>query len=182
MLYGSFGLVATSLAPVASLVIEDLQMTHAEMGMAMGAWQLVYIFAAVPAGMLLDRVGVKYALALGGILIGISALARMFADDTTGLIMAVMIFGLGGPIISAGAPKVVVSSFTGTTRGLAMGIYMTGPAIGGIISLTMTHSILLPAFDQSWRSVLGLWSGVTFLAAFLWFLLASVEGLSLIHI
>lgn len=178
MLYGSFGLVATSLAPVASLVIEDLQMTHAEMGMAMGAWQLVYIFAAVPAGMLLDRVGVKYALALGGILIGISALARMFADDTTGLIMAVMIFGLGGPIISAGAPKVVVSSFTGTTRGLAMGIYMTGPAIGGIISLTMTHSILLPAFDQSWRSVLGLWSGVTFLAAFLWFLLASVAGSS----
>ena len=178
MLYGSFGLVATSLAPVASLVIEDLQMTHAEMGMAMGAWQLVYIFAAVPAGMLLDRVGVKYALALGGILIGISALARMFADDTTGLILAVMIFGLGGPIISAGAPKVVVSSFTGTTRGLAMGIYMTGPAIGGIISLTMTHSILLPAFDQSWRSVLGLWSGVTFLAAFLWFLLASVAGSS----
>ena len=178
MLYGSFGLVATSLAPVASLVIEDLQMTHAEMGMAMGAWQLVYIFAAVPAGMLLDRVGVKYALALGGILIGISALARMFADDTTGLIMAVMIFGLGGPIISAGAPKVVVSSFTGTTRGLAMGIYMTGPAIGGIISLTMTHSILLPAFDQSWRSVLGLWSGVTFLAAFLWFLLASVADSS----
>jgi len=178
MLYGSFGLVATSLAPVASLVIEDLQMTHAEMGMAMGAWQLVYIFAAVPAGMLLDRVGVKYALALGGILIGISALARMFADDTTGLIMAVMIFGLGGPIISAGAPKVVVSSFTGTTRGLAMGIYMTGPAIGGIISLTMTHSILLPAFDQSWRLVLGLWSGVTFLAAFLWFLLASVADSS----
>ena len=74
----------------------------------------------------------------------------MFVGDTTGLIMAVMIFGLGGPIISAGAPKVVVSSFTGATRGFAMGIYMTGPAIGSIISLTMMHSILLPAFDQSW--------------------------------
>ena len=66
MLYGSFGLVAGSLAPVASLVIEDLQMTHAEMGLAMGAWQLVYIFSAVPAGILLDRVGVRYALVLGG--------------------------------------------------------------------------------------------------------------------
>jgi cyanate permease len=155
-------------------VIEDLQMTHAEMGLAMGAWQLVYIFSAVPAGMLLDRVGARYALALGGILVGISALARMIAGDTTGLIMAVMIFGLGGPIISAGAPKVVVSSFTGATRGFAMGIYMTGPAIGSIISLTMTHSILLPAFDQSWRAVLGLWAGVTFLAVFLWFFLATV--------
>ena len=179
MLYGSFGLVASSLAPVASLVIEDLQMTHAEMGLAMGAWQLVYIFSAVPAGMLLDRVGARYALALGGILVGISALARMFSGDTAGLIMAVMIFGLGGPIISAGALKVVVSSFTGATRGLAMGIYMTGPAIGSIISLTMTHSILLPAFDQSWRAVLGLWAGVTFLAVFLWFFLATVAGSSI---
>jgi sugar phosphate permease len=76
MLYGSFGLLASSLAPLASLVIEDLQMTHAEMGLAMGAWQLVYIFSAVPAGMLLNRVGAWYAMALGGILVGISALAR----------------------------------------------------------------------------------------------------------
>jgi CP family cyanate transporter-like MFS transporter len=103
----------------------------------------------------------------------------MFAGDSTDLIMAVMIFGLGGPIISAGAPKVVVSSFTGATRGLAMGVYMTGPAICSIISLTMTHSILLPAFDQSWRAMLGLWAGVTFLAVFLWFFLAPVAGSSI---
>ena len=65
MLYGSFGLVASSLAPVASLVIEDLKMTHAKMGLAMGAWQLVYIFSALPAGMLLDRLalGTRWRLA-----------------------------------------------------------------------------------------------------------------------
>ena len=57
LLYGSFGLVATSLAPLASLIIDDLSMTHTEMGLAMGAWQLVYIFSAVPAGILLDRIG-----------------------------------------------------------------------------------------------------------------------------
>ena len=50
LLYGAFGLIATSLAPIAALVIDDLNMTHSEMGLAMGAWQLVYIAAAVPAG------------------------------------------------------------------------------------------------------------------------------------
>ena len=60
------------------------------------------------------------------------------------MIIAVMIFGLGGPIVSAGAPKVVVSLFEGSARGLAMGIYMTGPAIGGIVSLTATHPLLMP--------------------------------------
>ncbi len=173
LLYGSFGLTVTSLAPMASLMIADLNMSHGQMGMAMGAWQLVYIFAAVPAGALLDRVEPRFALALGGGLIALSALARMFAVDSTTLILAVMLFGLGGPIISAGAPKVVVSSFEGQSRGLAMGIYMTGPAIGGVVSLTATHALLLPLFDNSWRSVMGLWGGVSLAATVIWFLLAT---------
>ena len=153
-------------------------MTHAEMGLAMGAWQFVYIFSAVPSGILLDRISARYSLSIAGIVVGLSALARVFADDATGLILAVMLFGLGGPIVSAGASKVVISSFTGSSRGLAMGIYMTGPAIGSIISLTTTHSVLLPLFDHSWRSILSLWAGIAFLSAFCWFTLATVASSS----
>ena len=174
MLYVSFGLIATSLAPLASLVIIDLNMTHAEMGLAMGAWQFIYIFSAVPSGILLDKIGARHALAIAGIIVSLSALARVFVDDTTSLILAVMLFGLGGPVVSAGASKVVISSFTGSSRGLAMGIYMTGPAIGSIISLTTTHSVLLPLFDNSWRAIFLLWAGVAFLSAFSWFFLATV--------
>ena len=50
-LYGSFGLVVTSFAPVVSMVINDLSMSHTEMGLIMGTWQLIYIGAAIPAGM-----------------------------------------------------------------------------------------------------------------------------------
>ncbi len=178
LLYASFGLIMTSLAPMASLIIDDLAMSHGAMGLAMGAWQLVYIFAAVPAGMLLDRLEPRTALAIGGVLIGLSAAARLVAVDSTTLVLAVMLFGLGGPIISAGAPKVVVSAFQGQDRGLAMGIYMTGPAIGGVISLTATHSILLPMFDQSWRAVMGLWTGVAFAAVVIWVILTTLVGTS----
>ncbi len=178
LLYGSFGLIMTSLAPMASLIIDDLSMSHGAMGLAMGAWQAVYILAAVPAGMLLDRLEPRLALAIGGTLIGLSAAARIFAVDSTGLVLAVMLFGLGGPIISAGAPKVVVSAFEGQDRGLAMGIYMTGPAIGGVISLTATHAVLLPMFDQSWRAVMGLWTGVTFAAVLIWLVLTTLVGTS----
>ena len=173
LLYGSFGLIATSLAPIATLVINDLNMTHSEMGLAMGAWQLVYIGAAVPAGMLLDKIGTRPALALGGLLVGLSALARGYAIDAQSLVLAVMLFGLGGPIISAGAPKVVVANFEGSSRGLAMGIYMTGPAIGSIISLTLTNSVLLPLLEHSWRNVLMLWGGVAMAASVVWHILAT---------
>ena len=100
LLYGSFGLIATSLAPVASLVIHDLAMSHSEMGLAMGAWQLIYIAAAVPAGVFLDKIGTRRALTTGGLLIGFSAIARAFAIDAQTLVIAVMLFGLGGPIVS----------------------------------------------------------------------------------
>ena len=176
LLYASFGLTMTSLAPMAALIISDLNMSHGAMGLAMGAWQAVYIFAAVPAGMLLDRLAPRTALAIGGTLIGLSAAARMFAVDATTLVAAVMLFGLGGPIISAGAPKVVVSAFQGQDRGLAMGIYMTGPAIGGVISLTATHAVLLPMFDNSWRAVMGLWTGVTVAAIVIWVLISTFLG------
>ena len=173
-LYGSFGLVVTSFAPVVSMVISDLSMSHTEMGLIMGTWQLIYIGAAIPAGMLLDKIGTRPALVIGGLLIAASALARSLAVDTATMMMAVALFGFGGPIISAGAPKVVVALFEGSSRGFAMGLYMTGPAIGGIVSLTATNAFLLPMLDGSWRSVMLLWSGIAAVAAISWFFIAGL--------
>ena len=110
-------------------------------------------------------------------MIALSAAGRAFADDYWTLLLAVGLFGVGGPIISSGAPKVVAQFFTGSDRGLAMGIYMTGPAIGGVVSLTLTHSVLLPYFDGNWRSVVLLWSGVAVVAALVWLLIAGRFGL-----
>ena len=172
-LYAVFGLVVTSLAPLVKLIEADLAMTHVQMGTTMGAWQLVFIGSAVPCGILLDKLGPRRALAIGGVLIGASVLARAYATDFTELLLAVMLFGLGGPIVSAGAPKVVTTWFEGSARGLAMGIYMTGPAIGGMVSLTMTHSVLLPALDGSWRQVMVLWGCVAMVVSLLWLVAAS---------
>ena len=176
LLYCAFGLVATSLAPLVPIVEADLQISHAQMGSILGAWQLVYIFAAVPSGLLLDRLGARSALLIGALLIAASALARSLALDYWGLLLAVMLFGLGGPIVSSGAPKVITTLFTGSNRGFAMGVYMTGPALGGVVSLTLTHSVLLPLFDGDWRRLLQLWAAVAVVFAGLWFGLASLKS------
>lgn len=177
LLYTAFGLTATSIAPLVLPIEQDLGITHAAMGSVMGAWQLVYIFAAMPGGALLDRLGGQRALFIGGMLVAASALGRALADDYVLLLLAVGLFGVGGPLISSGAPKVVSQLFTGSDRGLAMGIYMTGPAIGGVVSLTLTHSVLLPAFDGSWRGVMLLWAVFATVASVLWLLIAGRAGL-----
>ncbi|MBV1878920.1 MAG: MFS transporter [Pseudomonadales bacterium] len=177
--YLTFGLVATSLAPIVGLVESDLSLSHVQMGTIMGAWQLVYIASAIPCGMLLDKIGPRWALMVGALLIAASVFARGSADNFNALILAVMLFGLGGPIISSGAPKVVSQWFTGSSRGLAMGIYMTGPAIGGIISLTLTHPLLLPLLDNAWQNVMFLWAGVTAAGSIIWFVITTHPAMKL---
>ncbi|MDG1206324.1 MAG: MFS transporter [Pseudomonadales bacterium] len=173
LLYAAFGLAATSLAPLVGYIKEDMTLSHSQMGTILGIWQLVYIGSAIPCGILLDKLGSRWGLTIGGIIIALSLLTRGLSDNYVQLLAAVMIFGIGGPIISAGAPKVVTARFTGSDRGLAMGIYMTGPGIGGIISLTLTHSTLLPALEDSWRNIMFLWAGLSLVASLLWLLISS---------
>jgi cyanate permease len=171
LLYCAFGLTTTVMAPLVPAIKGALGLSDTAMGAVLGAWPLVYIAAAVPCGALLDRVGPRYALLLAAAIMALSSLGRAFAFDHATLFAAVALFGLGGPLISIGAPKLVSQWFTGPDRGLAMGIYITGPSVGAILALSLTNSVLMPAFNQDWRLVLVLIAGVSILAGAVWFAL-----------
>jgi MFS transporter, CP family, cyanate transporter len=170
--YAAFGLTATSLAPLVPLIEGDLSISHTAMGSIMGAWQLTYIAFAIPGGILLDKIGSRFALSTGVLIIACSAMLRGLSEDFFSMLFAVMLFGVGGPIVSAGAPKIITRWFQGSDRGLAMGIYMTGPAVGGVVSLTLTHSVLLPLLG-SWQNLMFLNASIALLVAMLWFVIAS---------
>ncbi|MBM3571267.1 MAG: MFS transporter [Alphaproteobacteria bacterium] len=166
--YFSFGLVSVGLAPLVEPITRDLALTHSAMGGIMGVWPLVYIGTSVPCGTVIDRLGLPRALLLGTLLVALSGFLRGIAADYWTLFLAVAVFGIGAPIISLAAPKVVSLWFRGRERGLAMGIYMTGPAIGGIMALTLSNSLFMPWFDHDWRQVLLLWSAIAVVAALAW--------------
>lgn len=153
LMYFCFGLTTAGMAPLVAPIAADLRLSHAAMGGVLGAWPLVYIVSAAPAGMVLDRLGVRVSLALAAAVIALSNLLRAVAVDHLGLYVAVAVFGLGGPLISVGAPKLIALAFEGNDRGLAMGVFVTGPAVGGVTALALTHSVLLPLLG-GWRRVL----------------------------
>lgn len=174
--YFCFGLTIAGLAPIIGPITRDLEISHTAMGGVLGIWQLTYIVAAVPGGSFLDRVGARRAIFLGAMIVALSGLLRGIADSAALLFVAVAIFGIGGPIVSAGAPKEIARWFKGSDRGFAMGIYITGPAIGSIVALSLTNSVLMPYFEGDWRSVLLLWSAVAALGACVWFAIASLPA------
>jgi len=167
--YFIFGLSITGLAPLVSLIMPQLSISASEMGAVLGAWQFVYIFVAIPLGLVLHRFGPGRMLVVGAVIIAASGFLRAAADSYGALLAAVALFGLGGPILSAGIPQTVGRWFTGPERGLAMGVYITGPAIAGIIAYSATHAVLLPWLGGDWRAVLRLWAWCAVAAAGIWF-------------
>ena len=168
LLYFVFALAITSIAPLVYAILPDLGMNRAQMGTVLAAWQATYIFASVPGGGLMDRFGPRRMMFVAIVLIALSVLLRGFADGYATLFLAVMVFGLGGPLISSGAPKVVSLWFHGKERGLAMGIYFTGNATGGILAVALTNAYFLPLLGGEWRNVMFAYSGFVLLAGFVW--------------
>ena len=78
LLYAAFGIISRSIFPLVTPVLRDLNLSYSQMGLILGSWQLTYIFAALVAGAVLDRWGVRKSIFAGAIVIGLSATLRYY--------------------------------------------------------------------------------------------------------
>jgi len=171
--YVCFGMTVASIAPLVQPITRDLAISHSALGTILGAWPLVYIAAAAACGALTDRMGPRRTLVLALLIIAASGVLRGFADAYLGLFLGVAVFGLGGPLVSIGAPKLVSLWFIGKQRGLAMGIYTTGSSLGLVIALSATNSVFMPLMNDNWRHVMFLYAGIALITAVVWFAIGS---------
>lgn len=167
--YACFGMTVASIAPLIPPITSDLAISHSALGTILGAWPLVYIAAAAGCGALTDRMGPRRTLVLALLIIAASGALRGFAENYLAMFLGVAVFGLGGPLVSIGAPKLVSLWFTGRERGLAMGIYTTGASLGLVIALSATNSLFMPLMGDNWRHVMFLYAGIALAAGLVWF-------------
>ena len=173
-IYFAFGLVSAAIAVMVGPIRAELGITYGQMGVILGSWQFVYIFAALPIGLLLDRVGLQRALFVGAVLIAASAFLRASSPTYAAMLGAVGLFGVGGPVVSIGLPKLVANWFAPGRRTLPTGIYVTGMAIGAAVGLAATDPLVIPLLGD-WRAAYVAY-GVVASATALWWLFAGQEG------
>ncbi|MGE0551953.1 MAG: MFS transporter [Gemmatimonadales bacterium] len=131
----------------------DLGLTDAELGWLGTAYVLVFSLAALPLGLLGDLRS-RRAVIAGGIVAwsvgtALSGLALGFGS----MFAARALVGFGGAAAAAASASLVADYFPGKARAFAMGVFMAGLAVGGVLGI-MVAGQLEPFYG--WR--------VTFLA------------------
>lgn len=174
VVYFAFGAVLMAIPPMVTEVRTDLGLSRGAIGFAIGAWALLYVVTAPPAGRIVDRIGLHRSLSIGALLVAVSAALQAAAQGVVTLWLAIGVIGVGGPLVSLSAPKLVAVWFTDPAeRPLAVGFYTSAPALGGLFALATTNAVLLPALGD-WRSVLLVHAALNVVAAAVWLLVSGL--------
>ncbi|MGH7391652.1 MAG: MFS transporter [Candidatus Rokuibacteriota bacterium] len=152
---------ALGVAPLAPLMRDALGLARAQVGLFIPAVYLGGIVMALPAGWLVDRLGVRPTLALGQLLTGASVVLAA-ASPTVPLMLACLVAaGFGFAVVNPATGKAILDWFPPYRRGMAMGIKQTGLTLGGVVG-----ALTLPplAVEAGWREALAV-SGAAAIAS-----------------
>ena len=132
-----------SIGPLAPFLKEDLNLTSAQAGFFMSAAAFGYMIALMPAGWLVDKIGVRWILLIGEVVGGIF-IASMFTVTTftQGLVLMALA-GLGMGCIMPVTTKAILEWFLPKERATAMGLKQTAVNVGGIITAVTLPTVAL---------------------------------------
>ena len=135
--------------PMVHVIREEFAISYAQVGFLMSLPSGVLAVAAIPAGMLADRIGVKKATMIGAAMMSVGGFLRGATSDYTLLYLFTGLFGLGFTLVFPNLPKIASAWFSREKVGVATGIYATGISVGGTIPYVITIPILLPITHTS---------------------------------
>jgi ACS family D-galactonate transporter-like MFS transporter len=161
-----FGIVISyidrgNLSIAAPSIMRDFRIEPASMGVLLSAFFWTYAAFQIPAGLLVDRMGIRRAYA-GGFLVWSLASASIALSRGTGDIIAMrMLLGLAESIGPLASLSYIRNSFDGKDQGLPTSIYIAGQNIGPALG-ALAGAMLLDKFG--WR----LMFAITGLGALIW--------------
>jgi sugar phosphate permease len=126
-----------NLAIAAPGIRAELGIGAAEMGLILSAFFWTYAFMQMPAGWVVDRIGVRLSLALAVTWWSIFTMATGAARSTGHFIAARLMLGLGESATMPAFTKTAYNWFPRRERGIACGIFNSGSVSGNVLSLPL---------------------------------------------
>lgn len=132
---------------VLSLLVDpvrhDLGISDTEVSLLLGtAFAVVYGLAGIPFGLLADRTSRRNLILAGVLVWSVGTVACAYAHTFAQLFAARIIVGLGESVLSPAAISLVSDYFPPARRGMAVGCFLSGIAIGNGAAILIGGGVL----------------------------------------
>ena len=149
--------VVQSIPPLIPRIMNEFEISHAKAGLLMSFFFIPGIFLAIPAGMLVDRYGVRIVGSISIITIIFGSLITAMSGSFKMALFGRLILGIGGVILITTLPTLISQWFSFKEIGKALGIYGINMPFATIISFPVASMLML---SFGWRYPLYLDTGL----------------------
>jgi len=150
LIYGFFYLNRLNLSPVIPLIMSDLGISHARIGLVGASFYAFYTLMQLPAGYLSDLFGARKVIVAGGVVSAFSNMLFSFGGGLIHLISSQCLNGLGQGCGFSPIVKIIDQHFPISQRGRALGLAMTSTAFFNVAAFFLASYI---GQTYGWRTV-----------------------------
>ena len=124
------GLDRSTLGVAAPVIMKELGIDPATMGIALSAFFWTYTACNLPAGAIADKYGAKLVLGWAAAIWSLSSACSGLATNMATLVMSRLGVGVGEAAVFPVMAKVAADNIESKSRGTAVGFYLSGARLG----------------------------------------------------
>jgi nitrate/nitrite transporter NarK len=129
-------------APLITLLRARYGVSELSATMLVLVFPLLYVLLSIPAGMLVDRRGYRFAVGLGGTVTALFATLRIWDEHFATLLVAQVGIAVAQPFVINGISKLVADWFSEEHGAIATGIGTMGMFLGMAVAMAVTPSLV----------------------------------------
>jgi ACS family hexuronate transporter-like MFS transporter len=134
------------------MITAEFHLSHVELARILGTFQIAYALTWLLGGVILDRVGTRFGLAIAAAWWSVVNIFTGFAHSVFSFAIFRFMLGVGEGFNWPGASKAVAEWFPAEERGLAVAIFDSGSSVGGALAAIIIPWIAI-AFGWRWSFV-----------------------------
>lgn len=123
-------------------VAQLMQVSEFKITLLATMFPLVFILVSIPAGIIIDRKGFRFAVMLGVVLTAGFSFLRLFTANYTLVLIGMIGIAIGQPFVNNSITKMVAAWFPTEESALATGLATLSLFLGMIIALALTPALL----------------------------------------
>ena len=161
------GMQVGKVPPALPMLQAELDLPRVIAGLIASSFYGIGAVFGVASGLLVDRLGIRRMVVVGGAAMALAGLAGGFAESGAPLLAARIVEGFGFVTLTVVGPKMLVTATDASVRRFLLGVWGTYMPVGIALSLVIATALLEPI---GWRGLWFLNSGLilVFVLVFLW--------------